>query len=87
MNVPGKTSRVNAEKYRAMKTAFLKALPDERPGLTQKEMMAQVKNHLPENLFPGGATSGWRGNTVQFDLEAKGRVIRESCKPLRWYQA
>lgn len=86
INVPGHTTRVDAAKYAAMKTAFLHILPDKSPGLTQKEIQQQVKAHLPEDLFPAGKTSGWWAKTVQLDLEAKGRVLREKTKPLRWYK-
>ena len=86
INTPGKTTRVNAAKYAAMKTAFLKVLPKAAPGLTQKEAMSAVKAHLPDDLFPGGATAGWWVKCVQLDLEAKGVVLREACKPLRWHQ-
>ncbi|MEM1021871.1 MAG: hypothetical protein ACFBZ9_04705 [Sphingomonadales bacterium] len=84
VNVPGHTSRVDAAKYEAMKTAMLAVLPSAEPGLTQKEMMAAVKPHLPEDLFPGGKTSGWWVKTVQLDLEAKGKMLRDRGKPLRW---
>lgn len=87
INNPGKTTNVSAEKYVAMKEAFLKVLPDTSPGLTQNEIHAQVQAHLPETLFPGGATAGWWAKTVQLDLEAKGVVERESCKPLRWHKS
>ena len=87
VNVPGRTDRVDAGKYRAMKKALLKVLPESSPGLTQKEMMSLVKGHLPEELFPGGATAGWWVKTVQLDLEAKDQVFRENTKPLRWYKS
>ena len=86
VNVPGKTSRVNAAKYQAMKQAMLQVLPSEEPGLTQAEMRKAVLAHLPEDLYPGGSTAGWWAKTVQLDLEAKGIVIREATKPLRWHQ-
>ncbi len=86
VNVPGHTSRVNAEKYHAMKKAFLCILPAREPGLTQKEIQTAVVDYLPEALFPAGATSGWWAKTVQLDLEAKGLVIREKTKPLRWHK-
>ena len=87
VNTPGKTTNVDAEKYEAMKQAFLKLLPHSSPGLNQKEIHAQVKAYLPENLFPGGSTAGWWAKTVQLDLEAKGVVVREQVKPLRWHKA
>ncbi len=86
INVPGRTSRVNGAKYRAMKAAMLRVLPEGEPGLTQDEIREAVLPHLPENLYPEGATADWWAKTVQLDLEAKGRVIREAARPLRWHQ-
>ena len=85
VNVPGKTSRVNAAKYQAMKQAMLQVLPKVEPGLTQAEIREAVIAHLPDDLYPGGSTAGWWAKTVQLDLEAKGIVIREATKPLRWH--
>lgn len=86
VNVPGRTTRVDARMYKAMKKAMLKVLPSSAPGLNQTEMREAVKAHLPEELYPGGAKVGWWAKTVQLDLEAKGVVVREDTKPLRWYQ-
>jgi hypothetical protein len=86
INHPGKTSSVNAAKYEAMRQAMLAALPKEAPGLTQDELREAVIAHLPEDLYPQGATAGWWAKTVQLDLEAKGIVVRESTKPFRWHQ-
>lgn len=87
INTPGRTSRVNAAKYLDMKSAFLNVLPVTSSGLTQKEILERVKSHLSDTLFPQGKTSGWWVKTVQLDLEAKGEVIREATKPLRWHKA
>lgn len=87
VNIPGKSTNVDATKYDAMKKAFLKVLPKSAPGLTQKEIQERVKSYLPQNIFPGGSTSSWWAKTVQLDLEAKGVVERESCKPLRWHKS
>jgi hypothetical protein len=87
VNHPGKTSRVDAAKYHAMKQAMLRVLPSEEPGLTQAEIREAVVPHLPDDLFPRGSTAGWWAKTVQLDLEAKGTVARENTKPLRWHQA
>lgn len=87
INVPGKTNNVDAVKYGAMKKAFLKILPKSAPGLTQAEIKQQVIPHLPEESFPGGATAGWWAKTVQLDLEAKGVVVRETSRPLRWHRS
>jgi hypothetical protein len=49
-------------------------------------MMAAALRHLPADLFPGGATgNGWT-KTAQLDLEAKGLVVRDRGKPLRWHR-
>ena len=84
VNHPDYRGQVNADKYDAMRTALLMALPGRAPGLTQSEMTASVKPYLPDDLFPGGHTAGWWAKTVQLDLEAKGVVLRHQGKPLRW---
>lgn len=86
VNLPGRTTRVDAGKYEAMRAALVKVLPAKSPGLTQAEMFGAVVPHLPETLFPGGAKAGWWVKTVQLDLEAKQVVAREDCKPLRWHR-
>ena len=87
INTPGKTTRVNAAKYRAMRDAYLRVLPRGEPGMTQAELMDAVRPHLPEALFPGGSTSGWWLKTVQLDLEARGSVRRTATRPLRWHRS
>ena len=86
VNVPGSVTRVDRDKYEAMKDAYLSALTSEAPGMTAAEIKAALLPNLPETLFPGGATSGWWLKTVQLDLEAKGLVSRSPTKPLRFYQ-
>ena len=86
VHTPGRTVNVDADKYTAMRKALLKALPKKAPGLTQAEMLDALKLHLSEALFPGGEKAGWWMKCVQLDLEAKGVVIREAGKPLRWHR-
>lgn len=83
---PGKLYRVDAEKYVAMKKAFLKILPAKVPGLTAAEIIEKVKPHLPQTLFPGGATAGWWVAAVQLDQEAKGVIKRAEGRPVRLYR-
>lgn len=85
INTPGKTTRVDAAKYTAMRDAMLKVMTRTAPGDTAKEIKEAAKSHLPDALFPGGATAGWWQKAVQLDLEAKGRIIRADTKPLRFY--
>lgn len=86
VNVPGRSTRVDAKMYNSMKTAMLKVLPDAAPGLNQTEMREAVKPYLPDELYPGGEKVGWWAKTVQLDLEAKGLLVREDSKPLRWHR-
>jgi hypothetical protein len=86
VNVPGHTTRVNKAMYDAMKEAMWKVLPASAPGLTQTEIREAVVPHLPEKLYPGGAKTGWWAKTVQLDQEAKGTLVREKTKPLRWHR-
>ncbi|MCA0458381.1 MAG: hypothetical protein LCI00_30740 [Chloroflexi bacterium] len=83
---PGKVYRVDAEKYEAMRKAFLTILPAEAPGLSAAEIIEQVKPHLPAELFPGGEKAGWWVAAVQLDLEAKGIIKREGKGPVRLYR-
>jgi hypothetical protein len=85
--VPGRKTRIKADKYEAMRRALLAVLPRRSPGLTQAEMFKAVSSHLPQDLFPGGATANWWAKTVQLDLEAKKILARENSKPLRWYRS
>ncbi len=85
INTPGRTSRVDAAKYNAMKAAMLKVMTKTPPGDTAKEIKEAAKAHLPEDLFPAGATAGWWQKSVQLDLEAKGVVTRADTKPLRFH--
>ena len=82
---PGKTYRVDAAKYAAMRAAMLKLLPAEAPGMTVEATIAGVKPHLPQDLFPGGDKAGWWVKCVQLDLEAK-RIIARTPAPVRLYR-
>lgn len=82
----GRTGRVDAEKYEAMKKALLQVLPRQTPGLTVADAKARLLSHLSEALFPAGAKAGWWLKAVQLDLEAKGIIARQTTKPLRLYR-
>jgi hypothetical protein len=84
--VPGYAATVDAEKYRAMRGALLEALPVKSPGLTQAEMFEAVVPFLPTGFYPGGAKAGRWAKTAQLDLEARGLLVREKTKPLRWHR-
>ena len=80
VNVPGQITRVDAAKYHAMKDAMMIVMSD--TPMTANDIKEAAKSHLPDDLFPGGATSGWRQKSVQLDLEAKGVITRHATKPL-----
>ena len=84
---PGKTYSADPAKYEAMKKAVLAVLPKASPGLTVAEVQDRVVAHLPEDLFPGGAKSGWWMKAVQLDLEAKGVIARTRISPLRLHRS
>ncbi len=85
VNTPNRKTRVNAAKYADMRAAFETVIPRSSPGFTQAETREAVKSHLSDQLFPEGKTCGWWAKTVQLDLEAKGLLVREATKPLRWH--
>lgn len=88
VNVPGRTLKVDAEKYEAMKAAILKVTPKKAPGVTASEVVAKVQPLLPKKLWPKGEEVGWWQKTVQLNLEAKGQLKRDQkSKPMRWYRA
>ena len=87
VNVPGRTTNVDAEKYEAMKAAILKVTPKKAPGITASEMVEKVKPLLPTKFWPNGEKIGWWQKTVQLDLEAKGQLKRDpKSKPMKWYR-
>ena len=85
VNVPGQVTNVDAAKYHAMHDAMMTVMSD--TPMTATEIKEAAKAHLPQDLFPAGATSGWWAKTVQLDLEAKGKLTRHDTNPLRWSKA
>lgn len=83
VNAPGRSIRVDAGKYAAMRSAILTVLPVAAPGMSVAELKAGVLPLLPDALFPGGAKAGWWLKGVQLDLEAKRLIARQpDSKPL-----
>lgn len=82
VNVPGQITNVDAAKYNAMRDAMLRVMS--ATPMSALEIKDAAKAHLPEDLFPGGKTSGWWAKCVQLDLEAKKILQRHPTKPLRW---
>lgn len=86
VNTPGKSTRVDAAKYRAMYEAMMSVLPDQAPGMKVADVIEAVKPALPDDLYPGGKTSGWWVKCVQLDLEAKKTIARADKPPVRLYK-
>lgn len=80
---PGASYNVNAEKYHAVRKAYLRVLPADPPGLSPSEVLLALKPLLPDGLFSAGAKAGWWAKAVQLDLEAKGVIVRASSKPVK----
>ncbi|MBP6877580.1 MAG: hypothetical protein KBC34_06135 [Phenylobacterium sp.] len=85
-NSPGRTTRVDAAKYGAMKTALLAVLPPAAPGPTVAAAKTALLPLLPQDLFPGGDKAGWWLKCVQLDLEAKGVIARAAGAPVRLHR-
>ena len=83
---PGRVVRVDKARYLDMRDALLAVLPTNPPGLTAAEAKRKLLPHLSQEMFPEGAKAGWWQKAVQLDLEAKGSVVRENTKPLRYYR-
>ncbi len=84
---PGKTYRVDADKYNAMRQAMMKVMPDKAPGATPAALQKALLAHLDAALFPGGEKAGWWMKCVQLDLEAKGMIRRADGAPVRLFRA
>lgn len=84
---PGKTYRVDAAKFAAMKEAMLAVLPQAAPGLTVAALKAALLPRLPGDLFPGGEKAGWWLKAAQLDQEAKGVIARAPGSPVRLHRA
>jgi hypothetical protein len=82
---PGRTKKVDADKYGDMRKAMLASLPVGPPGITAAEFKKLILPRLSERLFPGGAKAGWWLKGAQLDLEAKALVGRSATSPLRFY--
>ena len=83
---PGKTYRVDADKFAAASATLLTALPRQKPGLTQAQITAATRPTLAGDLFPG-TTAGWWIKAAQLHLEAEEVIVRDATKPLTWRKA
>lgn len=87
VNSPDHITRVDRVKYQDMKQALMQVLPGDAPGMKVADAQEAVKPLLDQDLFPGGAKSGWWLKCVQLDLEFKGEIKRADKPPVRLYKA
>lgn len=80
---PGKTYAVDAEKFEAMRIAYLAHVPRSGAGATPAEIQKALLPSLPQSLFPDGKTAGWWAKAVQLDQEAKNVIRRSPTGPVR----
>lgn len=86
INAPDHVTRVDRAKYEAMQRALMMVLPAQPPGMKVAEAHDALRPHLDQDLFPGGAKSGWWLKCVQLDLEYKGIIQRADKPPVRLYR-
>ena len=72
------------EEYGAAEVALLAVLSEATRPLSYEELIGQVRQRVPDRLFPGGERLSWYVKSVQLELEAVGRVERVGGTPLRW---
>lgn len=84
VNSPGKSSFVQKDKYDEVRRVLKEFMPKSSPGLTQDEMASIVREKVSSVIFEDRVKAGWWMKTVQLDLEARGLILRERTKPLRW---
>lgn len=86
MNRDGTPSRVNGEKFEAMRVALMDVLPNEPPGLTVAEAKAALLPLLDPDRFPEPGKAGWWIKAVQLDHEARGLIRRGRGSPVRLFK-
>ena len=86
-NRDGSPTRVNGEKFEAMRAVLMAVLPTEPPGLTVAEAKGALLPLLDPVLFRGGKTAGWWIKAVHLDHEARGLILRGKGSPVRLFKA
>jgi hypothetical protein len=84
---PGRILMVERVKFLAMRDVLLSVLPAKAPRITSAEVKGRILHVLAQDLFPGTAKAGWWQKAAQLDLEAKGCILREDTKPLKFHLA
>ena len=83
VNIPGRATNVDADKYWAVRKAVLSVLPPTAPGMTIAALREAVRPLVDEAVFPDGFKAGWWVMGLQLDLRAKKVITAEDSKPIR----
>lgn len=83
---PDRVTRVDGDKYEAMREVYLAVVPADAPGATPAAIKTALLPHLDQTLFPGGDKAGWWAKCVQLDLEAQGVIVRAPGSPVRLHR-
>lgn len=67
--------RIEREKYEAVRTAIVQAVPRDAVGIAFARLAAAVAARVPRTLFKD-ASIRWYTTTVKLDLEARGVLER-----------
>lgn len=67
---------VTPEKYEPIRKAIMASIPKAPAGVSFKELVALVKERVPDELFPRKGSVSWYTKVVQLDLEAQGVLER-----------
>lgn len=68
-------TRIDKDKYDAMRRALLRSIPRRQSGVPFRELKDAVAPLLPAQVFAGASIS-WYVTTVKLDLEARGLIER-----------
>lgn len=84
INVPDTKTRINQDKYGAVREAILAVVPRDASGVAFRELPTLVGEYLSRRGFPWEGSLSWYATTVKLDLEARGFIERVAgSKPQR----
>jgi hypothetical protein len=66
---------ISTDRYQAVRSAILNAVPRNRKGISFKDLSESVAAKVPKALFAGASIS-WYTTAVKLDLEARGLIER-----------
>ena len=74
---PGKQpTRIDKWKYDLIRSAILKVLPGNKPGVEFNKLSGQLNSIIPSDQLNKIGSLPWYTTTVKLDLEVKGEIER-----------